>query len=111
MALQGVEMDRDGRETKRRIHIFHGKGIENDRLYGLVVRVPGYRSRGPWFDSRPLPDFLRSSGLCGGTYRILVVKSEAKRPLERPRCRWADNIKFDLRKKGLDGMEWIGQAQ
>jgi hypothetical protein len=29
---------------------------------GLVVRVSGYRSRGPGFDSRLLPDFLRSRG-------------------------------------------------
>jgi hypothetical protein len=33
-----------------------------DRLSGLVVRVPGYRSRGPGFDFPALPDFLRSSG-------------------------------------------------
>jgi hypothetical protein len=32
----------------------------NDRLCGLVIRVPGYRSRGPGFPA--LPDFLRSSG-------------------------------------------------
>jgi hypothetical protein len=30
-------------------------------------------------------------------YRILVVKQEAKRPLGRPRCRWEDNIRMDLR--------------
>jgi hypothetical protein len=30
-------------------------------------------------------------------YRILVVKSEGKRPLGRPRHRWVDNIKMDLR--------------
>jgi hypothetical protein len=30
-------------------------------------------------------------------YRILVGKPEGKRPLERPRRRWADNIKTDLR--------------
>jgi hypothetical protein len=29
---------------------------------GIVVRVPGHRSRGPGFDFRALPDFLRSSG-------------------------------------------------
>jgi hypothetical protein len=28
---------------------------------------------------------------------ILVGKSEGKRPLERPRCEWEDNIKMDLR--------------
>jgi hypothetical protein len=30
-------------------------------------------------------------------YRILMVKSEGKRPLGRPRLRWVDNIKMDLR--------------
>jgi hypothetical protein len=30
-------------------------------------------------------------------YRILVEKPEGKRPLGRPRCRWVDNIKVDLR--------------
>jgi hypothetical protein len=30
-------------------------------------------------------------------YRILVGKPEAKRPLGRPRRRWVDNIKMDLR--------------
>jgi hypothetical protein len=33
-------------------------------------------------------------------YRILVGKSEGKRPLERPRRRWVDNIKMDLRDIG-----------
>jgi hypothetical protein len=36
--------------------------MRHDRLCGLVVRVPGYRSRGPGFNSPVLPDFLRSSG-------------------------------------------------
>jgi hypothetical protein len=35
-------------------------------------------------------------------YRILVVKPEEKRPLGRPRCRWVDNIKMDLRQIGWD---------
>jgi hypothetical protein len=33
-------------------------------------------------------------------YRILVGKSEGKRPLGRPRRRWVDDIKLDLREKG-----------
>jgi hypothetical protein len=36
-------------------------------------------------------------------YRILVGKPEGKRPLGRPRRRWVDNIKMDLREIGLDG--------
>jgi hypothetical protein len=30
-------------------------------------------------------------------YRILVGKPEGRKPLGRPRCRWEDNIKIDLR--------------
>jgi hypothetical protein len=41
-------------------------------------------------------------------YRILVAKPEGKRPLGRPRCRWVDNIKMDLRVIGWDGVDWIG---
>jgi hypothetical protein len=36
--------------------------------------------------------------------RILVGKPEGKRPLGRPRRRWVNNIKMDLREIGLDGM-------
>jgi len=32
-----------------------------------------------------------------GVHRVLVGKPEGKRPLGRPRCRWEDNIKMDLR--------------
>jgi hypothetical protein len=35
-------------------------------------------------------------------YRILVGKPEGKSPPGRPRCRWEDNIKMDLREIGLD---------
>jgi hypothetical protein len=40
----------------------------------------------------------------GNTYRILVGKPEGKRPLGRPRRRWMDNIKTDLREIGWGGM-------
>jgi hypothetical protein len=39
--------------------------------------------------------------------RLLVGKPEGKKPLGRPRCRWADNIKMDLREIGWGGMDWI----
>jgi hypothetical protein len=44
-------------------------------------------------------------------YRILVGRSEVKRPLVRPRRRWVENIKIDLREIGWDGMDWIDLAQ
>jgi hypothetical protein len=39
-------------------------------------------------------------------YRTLVGKQEGRRPLGRPRQRWVDNIKMDLREIGWDG--WTG---
>jgi hypothetical protein len=44
-------------------------------------------------------------------YRVLVGKPEGKRPLGRPRRRWEDGIKMDLREIGWGGMEWIRLAQ
>jgi hypothetical protein len=41
-------------------------------------------------------------------YRILMGKTEGKRPLGRPRHRWVDNIKMGRREIGWDGMVWIG---
>jgi hypothetical protein len=43
-------------------------------------------------------------------YRILVGKPKGRRPLGRPRRRWVDNIKIDLREIGWDGMDWIDLA-
>jgi hypothetical protein len=40
-------------------------------------------------------------------YKVLVGKSEGKRPLGRPRCRWEDGIRMDLREIGLGGGVWI----
>ena len=40
-----------------------------------------------------------------GAYRILVVKSQGKRPLGRPTRRWEDNIKMDLQEVGRGGMD------
>jgi hypothetical protein len=56
-------------------------------------------------------------GTCGthgggrGVYRVLVGRLEGKRSLGRPRHRWEDNIKMDLREVGIDGSKWIQLAQ
>jgi hypothetical protein len=44
-------------------------------------------------------------------YRVLVGKLEGERPLERPRRRWEDGIKLDLREIGWGGVEWTHLAQ
>jgi hypothetical protein len=44
-------------------------------------------------------------------YRVLVGKTEGKRPLGRPRRRWEDNIRMDLQEVGCRGMDWIELAQ
>jgi hypothetical protein len=46
-----------------------------------------------------------------GIYGVLVGRPEGKRPLGRPRRRWEDNIKLDLRETGIDGANWINLAQ
>ena len=43
-------------------------------------------------------------------YRVSVGKLEGKRPLGRPRRRWEDNIKVDLREVGCDPGNWINLA-
>jgi hypothetical protein len=40
-------------------------------------------------------------------YKVLVGKPEGKRPLGRPRRRWEDGIRMDLREIGLVGVDWI----
>jgi hypothetical protein len=50
-------------------------------------------------------------GKMRGAYRALVGKPEGRRPLGRPRRRWEDNIKMDLREVGWGGVDWIDMAQ
>jgi hypothetical protein len=56
-------------------------------------------------------------GTCGthgekrSVYTVLVGRPEGKSPLGRPRRRWEDNIKMDLRETGMDGANWIRLAR
>jgi hypothetical protein len=52
-----------------------------------------------------------TNGATRNAYRILVGKTEGKRPLRRPRRRWVDNIKMDLGETGWDGRNWIKLSQ
>jgi hypothetical protein len=44
-------------------------------------------------------------------YKVLVGKPEGKRPLGRPRRRWEDGIRMDLRDIDWGSVEWIQLAQ
>jgi hypothetical protein len=44
-------------------------------------------------------------------YKVLVGKPEGKRPLGRPRRRWEDEIRMNLREIGFGGVDWIRLAQ
>jgi hypothetical protein len=44
-------------------------------------------------------------------YKVLLGKPEGKRPPGRPRRRWEDGIRMDLREIGLCGVDWIRLAQ
>jgi hypothetical protein len=43
--------------------------------------------------------------------KVLVGKPEGKRPLERPRRRWENGVRMDLREIGLGGVGWIRLTQ
>jgi len=53
------------------------------------------------------PVFGGRSGVC----RVLVVVSEGKTTLGRPKSRWDDCIKMDLQEVGWGNMNWIDLAQ
>jgi hypothetical protein len=46
-----------------------------------------------------------------GVHRVLLGKTEGKRPLGRPRRRWEDNIKMDLQDVGRGCGDWMEVAQ
>jgi hypothetical protein len=83
--------------------------LHNDELYSLysspnIVRVIKSR-RMRWVGHVARMWEGRS------VYRVLVERPEGKRPLGRPRRRWEDNIKLDLRERGINGAYWIRLAQ
>ena len=45
-----------------------------------------------------------------GAYRVLVGKPEGSRPLERPKRRWENDIKMDLREVGWGGGHGLAQS-
>jgi hypothetical protein len=83
--------------------------LHNDELHSLysspsIVRVIKSR-RLRW------AGHVARMGEGRGVYRVLVWRSEGKRPLGRPRRRWEDNIKMDLREIWIEGANWIRLPQ
>jgi hypothetical protein len=83
--------------------------LHNDELHSLysspnIVRVIKTR-RMRW------AGHVARMGEGRGVYRVLVGRPEGKKPLGRPRRRWEDNIKLDLREIVIDGANWIRLAQ
>jgi hypothetical protein len=83
--------------------------LHNDELHSLysspnIVRVIKLR-RMRW------TGHVARMGEGRSVYRVLVGRPEGKRPLGRPRRRWEDNIKMDLRGIGIDGTNCIQLAQ
>jgi hypothetical protein len=75
-------------------------------LYSSPNIVRMIKSRRMWWAGH-----VARMGEGRGIYRVLVGRPEGKRPLERRRRRWKDNIKMDLREIGIDGENWIPLAQ
>jgi hypothetical protein len=83
--------------------------LHNEELHGLysspsIVRVIKAR-RMRW------ARHVARMGEVRGAYNILVGSPEGRRPLGRPRRRWEDNIKMDLREIGFGDVDWIHWAQ
>jgi hypothetical protein len=47
----------------------------------------------------------------GEMYRVVVERTEERRSLGRPKCKWYDNIKIDLQEMGCGVMNWIVVVQ
>jgi hypothetical protein len=83
--------------------------LHNEKLHGLysspsIVRVIKAR-RVRWVGH------VARIGELRGAYNILVGRPEGRRPLGRPRRRWEDNIKIDLREIWFGDVDWIHWAQ
>ena len=44
-------------------------------------------------------------------FKMLTGKPTGKRPLERPRRKWEDNIRMDLQEIGINACNWVDSAQ
>jgi len=91
-------------EVTREWRKLHNEELNN--LYSSPNIIPVIKSRRMRW-ARHVARMRERRGVC----RVLVGKSEGKRPLGRPRRSWEDNIKIDVQEVGCGGMDWIELAQ
>jgi hypothetical protein len=81
----------------------HNKELHDLYPSSSIIRI--IKSRMRW------AGHVARMGKKRNAYRLLVGKSERRRPLRIPRCRWVDNIRMDLVEVGFGDVDWIGMAQ
>jgi len=103
MVLRRIFVPRRDEVTKewRRLHIEELNDFYSSPNIVRVIKSRRMRWAG----------HLGSMGEERGVYRVLVGKTEGRKPLGRPRRRWVDNIRMDLQEVGCRYMDWIGLAQ
>jgi hypothetical protein len=96
-------------QPKRDEMMREGRKLQNEELRDLyssssIIRIIKSR-RMRW------TGHVARMGEERNAYRLLVGKPEGKRPLGRPRRRWANNIRMDLGEVGWGNVDWIGLAK
>jgi hypothetical protein len=81
----------------------HNEELHNSYSSPSTIRMIKWR-RIRWTEYEALMGKKRNA------YRILVETADGKRPLGRPRRRWEDNIRLNLREMGWSFMDWIHVA-
>ncbi|KAJ4436345.1 hypothetical protein ANN_18976 [Periplaneta americana] len=86
---------------EHRLRVFENKVLRNSP--DIIRNIKSRRLRWAGHEAR--------MGESRNAYRVLVGRPEGKRSLGRPRRRWKDNIKMDLKKVGYNDRDWINLAQ
>ncbi|KAJ4445754.1 hypothetical protein ANN_12439 [Periplaneta americana] len=122
-----VLRENPGKNLNQRLRVFENKvlrkifGAKRDEVTGEWRKLHNAELHALY----PSPDIIRNiksrrlrwaghvarMGESRNAYRMLVGRPEGKRPLGRPRRRWEDNIKMELREVGYDDRDWINLAQ
>ena len=110
-----------------RLRVFENKvlrkifGAKRDEITGEIGKLRNAKLHALYFSPNIIRNLksrrLRWAGHVArmeqsrNAYKVLVGNPEGKRPLGRPRRRWEDNIKMDLREVGCDPRDWIALAE